>query len=139
MGNEYIQCSPRITVYLGGGRSRVEPLFLFREDERPDRTGTNTRLFDVDIHHQRCTWTPICRGMCETCRPCRFGWRGPGFCTDANTLFYIGTERMTTNSLVPFRSFYCFPGEVKTHPYTRTTKLRPISIFNFFLPSSARV
>ena len=89
---------------------------LFGRTERPDRTGTNKILFDVDGHHRRWKWTSICRGMCKIYRSCRFGWRGPGFCMDPNTFFYIGTERMTTNSLVPFRPFPCFLVGVKTRP-----------------------
>ena len=33
-----------------------------------------------------------------------------------NTFFQIGTERMTTNSLVPFRPFPCSLVGVKTRP-----------------------
>ena len=32
------------------------------------------------------------------------------------TFFYIGTERMSTSSLVPFRSFPCSLERVKTRP-----------------------
>ena len=41
------------------------PFFLFGRTERPDRTGTNSRLFYVDGHHRRWMWTPICRGTCN--------------------------------------------------------------------------
>ena len=72
--------------------------------ERPDRTGTNSRLFDVDGHHRRWMWTPI---FLQKIPMCRFGWRGPGFCMDPYTFVSVGTERMTTKSLVPFHSFPC--------------------------------
>ena len=39
----------------------LHPFFLFGRTERPDRTGTNIRLFDVDVdgHYRRWMWTPI--------------------------------------------------------------------------------
>ena len=59
--------------------------FLFGRTEPPDRTGTNSRLFDVHGHYRRWMWTPICRGMCIRYRSYRFSWRDPGFCMDPNT------------------------------------------------------
>ena len=35
-------------------------------------------------------------------RSYRFGWRGPRFWMDPNTIFYLATERTAMNSLVPF-------------------------------------
>ena len=45
---------------------------------------------------------------------------------DPNTFylfFYTGTERMTTNSLVPFRSFPCSFEGVKTRPWCRMSEI----------------
>ena len=64
MGNEWIQCSAIKTVYIGRERRSVAPLFsLFGRTERPDRSGTNRIVFDVDGHHRRWVWTPMCSGM----------------------------------------------------------------------------
>ena len=59
----------------------------------PTERETNSWLYNVDGHHRRWMWKPICFGMSKRYRSCRFGWWGPGFRMDPNTFFYVGTER----------------------------------------------
>ena len=61
----------------------------------------------MDTTEERCGHRFDVACMCVRYRSRRFGRRGPGFCMDPNTFFQIGTKRMTTSSLVRFRSFLC--------------------------------
>ena len=79
--------------------------------ERPDRTGANRALFDEHGHHCRWRWTLIAHQHAVV-----LSWHVQnvvvrtdlaGEAQDSGwtqTRFYLGTERTTMNSLVPFRS-----------------------------------
>ena len=113
----------------------LRAFFFLGRTERADRTATHSFSFDVDGRHRRRMWTPMCRGMCKIHRPYCFGWRGRGFCMDPNTHFYTSTERMTTSSLVPFRSFPCPLKGVKTRP-PETETIAPLRANSTFLASN---
>ena len=73
---------------------------------------------DVDTNLRTTTcWR---RDMWKICRSYCLGWRSPGFCMDPNQAFLhtVGTERMTTSSLLPFRSFPCSLERGKTCSHT---------------------
>ena len=97
---------------LEEGGEMLHPFFFFGRTERPDRTGTNSISFDVDGHHRRWAWTPNCAQQRVGVVACakyavhtdsageaqNSAWTNPRF-------FRVGTERMPTSSLVPFRAF----------------------------------
>ena len=97
--------------------------------ERPDRTGQHKKyLIDVEGHDRRWMWTPICRAMCDMqsakCKmqniPFVVRTDSSGKAQDSawtrTRFFNTRTERMTTSSLVPFRSRPRSLEGVKTRP-----------------------
>ena len=103
----------------------MHPFLFLGRTELPDRTGTKNISFDADGPHRRrrCvtnfrTTACWCRDMCKIYRSYCSGWRGPGFRMEPEhvILHTVGTERMTTSSLLPFRPFTCSLQRAKTRP-----------------------
>ena len=82
--------------------------FFFRRTERPDRTGTKSCLIEIDItvdgggNVLRTNTLLLCRGMRKRF-PFVVTWLArPKILDGPKHDFYLGTERTTMNSLVPF-------------------------------------
>ena len=125
MENELIGCTPRKRVYPGRGRRNVAPPFSsLRGPNGPtEREQIASRVMQMDTtedgHGHLFTHSRVLVSwhVLNKYRSCWVGCRGPGFCVYPNTFFYTRTERMTTCSLGPFRSFPCSLERVKTRPY----------------------
>ena len=99
---------PEKNSFLARGGTCVLPFFFVRRTERPDRTDTNKALMEIDItvdgggHILRTTRCCCAVACAKRYRSYRFGWRGPRFWMDPNTIYYLETERTAMNSLVAF-------------------------------------
>ena len=95
-----------------------DPFFFFRRTEWPDRTArpngpteraqTKNCLMEFDItvdgggHILRTTRCCCAVACAKGYRSYLFGWRGPTFWMDSDSIFYLGTARTAMSSLVPF-------------------------------------